>query len=169
MKGKGIRIWSAERLSSAVLYALIALSVFVFAAFYIIGYERPFDENPTFNAPLMTNVLLIFMFVVFVAALGAGIWGVMKGFRQRSQEDDVINGIPVARFSYGIAALTAVLMLLTFAFGSSSAIWINGIPFADSFWLKAADMFIISAAVLILIAVGVIIFGYIRHHRKEKM
>ena len=38
-----------------------SLAVVVFALFFLVGYDMPFLENPDFNAPLFTDVLIILM------------------------------------------------------------------------------------------------------------
>lgn len=162
------RKWAAERVSTYVLYVLAGLSVLVFGAFFAIGYHRPFDDDPRFNAPLFTNMLLVFMFLLLVTAIAVGIWSVIKSLRRRNKDENVVNGVPVARISYGVAAFTVVLLLLTFLLGSSSSILINAIPYADTFWLKAADMFVWSSGVMLLAGLAAVVFGYTRYYRKEK-
>ena len=64
-----IRNWTTERVSQRVLYVVIAFTVIVFGLFYTIGYDRPFDDDPSFNAPLFTDLLLAFMFVLTFKAM----------------------------------------------------------------------------------------------------
>ena len=47
----------AERIARWVFLALIVLTAIVFGAFYLIGFNRPYADDPNFNAPLLTNVL----------------------------------------------------------------------------------------------------------------
>ena len=51
----------AEQISQKVFRLMIGLAVLVFGLFYLIGYDLPFDENPDFNAPLFTDVLIFLM------------------------------------------------------------------------------------------------------------
>lgn len=148
-----------EKLSRTILYAMLGLTALVFGLFYLIGYDRPFEENPQFTAPLMTNVLLVFIALVFLAALALGIWTLVVSIRRRKGEGKVVNGVPVAKITYGVAGFTVLLLVLTFLLGSSSALSINGASYTETFWLKAADMFVYSAIILIVVAVGLIICG----------
>ena len=150
---------STEKLSHAVLYGLLGLSAVVFGLFYLIGYGRPFEENPQFTAPLLTNILLVFIALVFVAALALGVWTLVVSIRRRKGEGKVVNGVPVAKITYGIVGFTVLLLLVTFLLGSSSALSINGATFSDTFWLKTADMFVWSAIILIIVAIGLIIWS----------
>lgn len=45
---KSIRQLSAEQMSTRVLYVLLAVIVLLFGAFFLIGYDIPYDEDPTF-------------------------------------------------------------------------------------------------------------------------
>ena len=71
-----IRHWPTERISQRVLYLLITLAAVVFVLFYGIGYDRPFADNPSFNAPLFTDLLLSLMLVLILLAGGLSIWAV---------------------------------------------------------------------------------------------
>ncbi len=146
--------WSTEKLSHTILYVMLGVTAVVFGLFYLIGYDRPFEENPQFTAPLLTNILLVFVVLVFIAALVLGIWTLTVSIRRKKGEGKVVNGVPVAKIAYCTAGFTVVLLLLTFLLGSSSPLSINGASYTETFWLKTADMFVNTAIVLILIAIG---------------
>lgn len=158
----------AERLSLRVLYVLLALTALLFAAFFLVGFDRPSLESPGFRDPLFTDVLLWFALALSALALGAGAWALWRGLRQRDGSERVVNGVPSAKISMGVAALTAVVVLLSFVCGSPAPVTVNGSPFTDVFWLKAADMFVATSLVLMLVAVGAVVFGYTRYYRKER-
>ena len=158
----------AERLSLRVLYVLLALTALLFAAFFLVGFDRPSLESPGFRDPLFTDVLLWFALALAALALGAGAWALWRGLRQRDGSERVVNGVPSAKISMGVAALTAVVVLLSFVCGSPAPVTVNGSPFADVFWLKPADMFVATSLVLMLVAVGAVVFGYTRYYRKER-
>lgn len=160
---------TAAQISNIVLYVLIGITVVLFAAFFFIGYDRPFADNPSFNAPLFTNVLLTFVSLLMLVAIGMGGWMIVNSMKRRNKEEFISNGIPVVRNAFLLMAATVLLLLLTFVLGSSSTIQINGKPFTDVFWLKVADMFVWSSVVLMLVAVGVVVYGYVRNQRKEKV
>ena len=61
---------SAEQISQKVFRLMIGLSVLVFGLFYLIGYDLPFDENPDFNAPLFTDVLIFLMWLFLIGGVG---------------------------------------------------------------------------------------------------
>ena len=53
--------WGTAALSQTVFYVLIAIATLLFALFYMVGYNQPYDENPDINAPLFTGAVIWFM------------------------------------------------------------------------------------------------------------
>ena len=58
-----------SRLSHVVLIVLVALSVVVFVAFWLVGFDMPFFENPRFNAPLLTDLFIGFVYFMLLLAI----------------------------------------------------------------------------------------------------
>lgn len=103
---------------------------------------------------LLASLMLALMAVMLVAAVATVVWAAVRTARRR--RGGVVlteNRVPARRIVLLTLAGTAVLLLLTFALGSASPLVINGKPFADGFWLRAADMFISSSVVLLVVAV----------------
>ena len=156
-----------ERISQRVLYALISIVAMVFIAFYLIGFNLPFAENPSFNAPLLTDVLIIGMCALFIAAVVVTVLSIVKTVKSTSASESIVNGIPVRRLSIAVFGFTLVSLLTTFILGSTQEMMINGIAFNNKFWLRVADMLINSSLILVLVAIGVVSFGATRDYRKR--
>ena len=132
-----IRHWPTERISQRVLYLLITLAAVVFVLFYGIGYDRPFADNPSFNAPLFTDLLLSLMLVLILLAGGLSIWAVVRSVRKlRGSSGGIENNVPAAHISYG-----------------------------DWFWLKVSDMFIYTSVILLLVTIAAAIYGATKYYR----
>ena len=158
---------SAEQVSQRIFYILIALAVLVFGLFFLVGYDMPFEENPNFNAPLFTDVLIGLMWLFLVGGIGLAIYSMWKDYRG-SRSEAVVNGVPVRRiFRITWIGLLA-LLVLTFALGSSAPMLINGENYADWLWLKLSDMFVITSLLMLLAGMGAVIFGATRYIRKVK-
>lgn len=108
---------------------------------------------------ILIDILLVVMFLMVVIAVGACVWGVWRTMKYRSRDAAVVNGVPVMKTAAATAGFTAVLLLLTFLFGSSESMMINGKAYSDSFWLKAADMFVVSAVIMVIVAAIAIVAG----------
>lgn len=165
-KLKNICRWSADKISGRILIVLIVLSVLVFGAFYLIGYDTPFEEDANFNAPLFTDVVLGYLYFLLFACLVVSVVSVVRGLRQRDASTKIVNGIPAFKIAYGSVALLVASMALTFAFGSSEPVRVNGVAYTDTFWLKATDMFINTSIILIVVALAAVGYGLLGYNRR---
>ena len=158
---------SAEQISQKVFRMMIGLAVLVFGLFYLIGYDLPFDENPDFNAPLFTDVLIFLMWLFLIGGVGLAVYSMVKDYRS-SKSEAVVNGVPVRRI-FRITWLTLLAVLvLTFLLGGSDPMLINGENYADWLWLKLSDMFVITSLLMLLAGIGAVCFGATRYIRKKQ-
>ena len=158
---------SAEQISQKVFRLMIGLAVLVFGLFYLIGYDLPFDENPDFNAPLFTDVLIFLMWLFLIGGVGLAVYSMVKDYRS-SKSEAVVNGVPVRRI-FRITWLTLLAVLvLTFLLGGSDPMLINGENYADWLWLKLSDMFVITSLLMLLAGIGAVCFGATRYIRKKQ-
>ena len=158
---------SAEQISQKVFRLMIGLAVLVFGLFYLIGYDLPFDENPDFNAPLFTDVLIFLMWLFLIGGIGLAVYSMVKDYRS-SKSEAVVNGVPVRRI-FRITWLTLLaVLILTFLLGGSAPMLINGENYADWLWLKLSDMFVITSLLMLLAGIGAVCFGATRYIRKKQ-
>lgn len=160
--------WGTEKISQRVFYTFVGLIVVVLALFFLVGYDMPFMDNPDFNAPLFTDVLIILMWLMLLVAIALAIFSVVRGKRLDLKQEAVVNGVPegkIVRFTW---LGTLLLVILTFALSSSSPMLVNGEEYIDWLWLKVADMFVYSSIILLVVAIGTVIFGATRYVRKGK-
>ena len=167
-KIKGIVQIEEERISQIVLYVIVALSAIVFLVFYLIGYDIPFADNTAFNAPMLTDVLLGFMWGLFAITVIVSLIAIVRSVRRANQRDGLSNGIPARKITYFIYGLTALILFFTFIFASTQAIMVNGQNFTDGFWLRVTDMFVNTSLLLLVLAAGVVGFGATRYYRKGR-
>ena len=161
-----IRHWPTERISQRVLYLLIALAAVVFVLFYGIGYDRPFADNPNFNAPLFTDLLLSLILVLTVLAGGLSIWAVVRSVRKlRGSGNGIENNVPAARISRSVILGTIGIVVFSFLVASGREMLVNGRPYGDWFWLKVSDMFIYTSVILLLVTIAAAIYGATKYYR----
>lgn len=152
-----------------LLYTLTGVTALVFVLFWTVGFDRPDDEVPDRNAPLLTDVLLWVAYLYTAGCIGVAAWSAWHSARTAKSES-VVNGVPVKRITIGVAAGTVALLILTFLLSSSQPLVINGQPYAETFWLKTSGMFVTSSILLIAIAVlsmGISRITRMRRNRKE--
>lgn len=155
-----------KKLPSRVLYVLVGLTVVVFALFWLIGYDRPFDEDGNFNAPLFTDVLLVFMLLLTAGACVVAAWSAIRSNKTSGGGERVVNNIPVRKIGRCVTGGTALTLILTFLLGSSTPMRINGASYADTFWLKVSDMFVATSLLMIVAAVAAVVYGATKYIRK---
>lgn len=141
---------SAYGISRLVLYVVLGVAAVVYGLFLLVGYSMPSDVNPSFTAPLLTPLLIGFVELMVVVAIAIAVW--MGLARVRSIKSRKAGSITSVRIMLGVALGTIVLLLLSFALGSTAPIMANGTTYTDGLWLRVADMFICSGAVLIVVA-----------------
>jgi hypothetical protein len=139
-----------------VLVGIIAVA---FGAFYLIGYDNPYEENPSFNAPKLTNVILIISYLLIIGTILLTVFSLVMAFRNRNKSAAVVNNVPAARIAYIVSGSVVLLLVLTFLFGSSAPMTINGKQYAQTLWLKTADMFIFTALAMLVAAVAAVAYS----------
>ncbi len=155
-----------KRLPSRLLYVLSGIIVLVFALFWLVGFDRPYEDDGNFNAPLFTDALLVLMLLLTAGAIGVAAWSAIRSGKVSGGGERVVNNIPVRKIGMVVAVGTAVMLLFTFLLASSSPMKINGIYYTDAFWLKASGMFVSTSLVMILVAVATVVYGATKYIRK---
>ena len=103
-----------------------------------------------FVSPLIADIMLWLMYIAVAAALVVTVVSVVKTLRLRTKDDEVVNGVPRTRLAWIVGVAFLLCLVLTFVLGSSEPVKTNGELFTDTFWLKAADMFIYTSLILII-------------------
>lgn len=160
--------WTNERIARTAFYAIVVVAAVIFLLFYLIGYSKPYSYDPNFKDPKFTPWVLGFVVLVVVVALAVAVWAVIATARRKGKSDSMVNGIPVARIAMTVAAVTFVVMAITFLTGSSEAINANGKPYTNAVMLKGADMFVISSGIMLLLAAAAAFYGMYHSHQVEK-
>lgn len=157
----------SEQISKRILFVVVALIAVVFGAFFLIGYDIPYEDDPSFNAPLLTDLVLVFIYVLVTVTLVLAVASVTLSVKTRDKSTQgIVNNVPAAKIALGTTALLFACLCLTFATGSDEPVTVNGTKYADWFWLKTTDMFINTSFVLLAVAVCGVAFGISGYNRK---
>lgn len=163
-----IKGWPTDKVSGRVLLVLLVLTAVVFALFWLVGYNLPYLDDASFNAPLFTDLLLFFTYLLLVGAVAVAVVSAVRSLRRREVGDGTVNGVPARRIAWGVVGLLVVSLVLTFALGSGEPMKINGVDFAETFWLKATDMFVNTIIVLMVVALAAVLYGVSGINRRRK-
>ena len=160
MKLKFVKIhtWSTERISQCVLYMLTAMTIVIFLLFWLVGFSRPF-----------TDVLLIFMAILAIAAFALAVWALWREFNMARQNKIVLdNNIPVGKIRRYVVLGTLTSVVLTGLFASRDAVSVNGNQYTDWLGLTASDLFVNTSIIMIVAAIGAVLYGATKYRRKHQ-
>ena len=104
---------------------------------------------------MFIDIVLYVMYAAVGIALIAVIASVSLALRRAGGKSGIVNGIHERRLAAVTAAVTLVLLIASFTFGSTEPLSSAGTTFRSELWLKAADMFLFTVGVLL----GVIIIA----------
>lgn len=156
-----------EQITGRLLYGLVGVAAVVFLLFYLVGYNMPYMFDPEYNAPLFTDVVIVFMYLMVAAGVAAAVYAVVMERKRRSRQA-VENGIPVGKIERGTLVLLVALLAVSFLLGSSAPVKVDGEVFDSVFWLKATDMLIYTSLALIAVAVAAVAFSVAGNRIKRK-
>lgn len=165
---KSWRGLAAERLSQRVFYIILAVAALVFVLFFLVGFDRPYDLDYGFNDPLLTDAVMILMYVSVLLAVLLAAYSGYRAWKLRVRGDGTSNNIPVSRIRKAVAAGTLACALLTLLAGSTAPMRINGSWYTDALWLRVSDMFLWTSIVLLAVAVGAVAYGATRYIRRKE-
>ena len=150
------------KISAIVFYTLLGMSALLFVLFRLVGFDMPYFENPEYNAPLLTGVLISYMLLLVAVALVLAVYSFVRSARINRKENRVVNNIPA---HVATVVGTAALLALTFALSGTGALTVNGARYDSVIGLRASGMFIDTSLALIATAIAAVAFGAIRNRR----
>lgn len=160
--------WFKGTPSQRVLRIIVMLTVVVYLAFFLIGYNHPYAEDPDFIEPRLTSVLIFFALLVVVLAVAVTAWAMLSDFRKRASLAKADRRLPTSRLVAIIVALIIAMMLVSYWVGSTAAITVNGKDYADTTKLRLADMFVFTSLALMAIAAVAAAVSTIRSQFRRK-
>ncbi len=160
--------WFKGTASQRVLRIIVMLTVVVYLAFFLIGYNHPYAEDPDFIEPRLTSVLIFFALLVVVLAVAVTAWAMLSDFRKRASLAKADRRLPTSRLVAIIVALIIAMMLVSYWVGSTAAITVNGKDYADTTKLRLADMFVFTSLALMAIAAVAAAVSTIRSQFRKK-
>lgn len=113
----------------------------------------------------MVDAILITVYLMLAATAGTLVYSIIHSVRMGGRTFMRVNGIPVGRISLTMFVALAAVLAIMFILGSDCTLTINGKPYDEWLWLKAADMFIGTSAVLLTAAAALVVYGLLRRRR----
>lgn len=150
-----------EKISKIVLWSLIGISLVVMALFAFVGYDTPYEEDPKQVDPVMTDLLLVWTYILIFATIiitiGAVIYGYVNG-SNKSKHEDVGMASKAGLIGWGTLIVGVVIGLIVGIASKDEVLLINGKDWNDPTDIILTDTSMI--AILVLTIVTVIVTAY---------
>lgn len=156
---------SAESISRMFLLSITLFIALVFLLFYFVGYDTPAMWDERYNNPLLTDVLLMLMILLFVTSCGVVLFSKIHSLRN-NHDEEIENGIHGKRITYSVVGAVLLLMALAYLALPASEMIVNGEVFNDMVWLRTANMFVVSCLVMIVAGIVAIVYGAVMNRRR---
>lgn len=153
--------WNVERISHWILVGEVSLIAIIFALFYLVGFNMPSIEEPDFNAPLLTDVLIVFMELMLAAAILTVCCVLIRKYKGHTKAA-IKNGIRTSSITFSVMVLLVLLFVGTYCLGSSEEMIINGKVYDNGLLLRVSDMFVDTSILLIVITTATALWGTVR-------
>ena len=142
-------------LSKVIALVLIAV---VYVLFFTVGFDLPYWENPVYNAPMLTDVLIWMMIAMTVGTLLLSAGSAIVSAR-KSKSTPRQNGIPVTRIAVSVAVLLVASLLVSYALSSADPVVVGGKVMEDAMELKLSGTMIGSSLLMLTTATLSLLFG----------
>lgn len=107
------------------------------------------------EADLLTDVVIIAMYVLTAATLGVTLWSAWHGMRHGRRRQST-------RIGWTVAGCVAALLAVTYLTASTRPVVTNGEVFDNAVWLGLTDMFIYSSLTLVVACSVIIVIARFR-------
>jgi NADH:ubiquinone oxidoreductase subunit 6 (subunit J) len=116
------------------------------------------------DSNLFVDIVIIAMYVLMAAAIGVILWSVWRMFKNRGSDDgsQLSTSRHTRRIGYIVASSVLLLLLVTYALGSTRPLMSNGQVFDNAQWLRLTDMFIYTSLILIFACSAVVVIARFR-------
>jgi hypothetical protein len=157
-----------EKFSKITLWALIGVSILVMALFLLVGYDTPYEENPKFVDPQLTDLLIIWTYALIaltaIATIGAVIYGFVSG-GNKSKNEDVGMASKAGLIAWGTLVASVVMGISVGIANTSEVLLINGKDWNEPSDIILTDMSMIAILVLTIVTVIATVFSMVTNKK----
>ena len=152
-----------EKISKYTLWAGMGISIVILLLFFVVGYDRPFEENPKFTDPMLTDALLIWTYFLVFAAIVVTIWSLIHGATTKGTGTMKETGL-IAKsgtIAWGICICSLVLGLILGFISKDENMLINGKDWNNPFDIIITDMSMVSILILLIVTICATIYSMV--------
>lgn len=157
-----------EKISKITLWVLIGISLVVMALFLLVGYDTPYEENPKQVAPQLTDLLIIWTYILIavtaVAAVGAVIYGFVSG-GNKSKHEEVGPASKAGLIAWGTFLVSVIIGVVMGISNQSEVLLINGERWNDPTDIILTDTSMISILILTVVTILATAFSMVTNKK----
>lgn len=157
-----------EKISKITLWVLIGISLVVLALFLLVGYDTPYEENPKFNDPQLTDLLIIWTYILIIvtaiATVGAVIYGFVSG-GNKSKNEDVGMASKAGLMAWGTFVVSVIIGIVVGVANQSEVLLINGERWNNPTDIILTDTSMISILILTVVTVIATVFSMVTNKK----
>ena len=153
-----------EKISKYTLWAGMGISILVLILFFVIGYDRPFEENPKFTDPMLTDALLIWTYFLVAAAILVTLWSLFHGLTTKGTGTMKETGLvsKTSTIAWGLCFASLVIGAIYGFMVKDENMLINGKDWNDPFDIIMTDMSMISIIILLVVTVIAPVYSFVK-------
>lgn len=144
-----------EKISKYTLWAGMGISIVILILFYVIGFDRPFEENDKFNDPVLTDALLIWTYFLVGVAIIVTLWSLFHGLTTKGTGTSKDTGLAAHTNSiaWGICVVSLVLGAIYGFMCKDDTMFINNKAWNDPTDIILTDTCMVSIVVLTIVTI----------------
>ncbi|MBR3531499.1 MAG: hypothetical protein IKN83_09050 [Bacteroidaceae bacterium] len=144
---------NTDKIAKYLLWTMMGISIVVFVLFFLVGFDTPFEDNPKYNNPKLTDAVLILSYALVIIAIVATIWSAIKQVTVGGNSTAKDKGIAgrTGLIAVVILVVSLVIGLIVGFANKGETMLINGKD-----WNNPADIIITDTSMVSIIILGVV-------------
>ncbi len=149
-----------QKTTNKILYTLFAISAVVILAFFLVGFNDPWEENPTMYNPMFTDVLLWWCIILSVACFGLMIWSFVKYVKEYGFNKSYL-------YTWGLPVVTIIIGLVVGLVNQNDHLLINNKDWCIPSENILTDTCMISIGILIVLSIVAVIYSLVLSSKQK--
>lgn len=149
-----------QQTTNKILYTLFAISAVVILAFFLVGFNEPWEDNPTMNNPMLTDVLLWWCIILSVACFALMIWSFVKYVKEYGFNKSYL-------YTWGLPIVTIIIGLVVGLVNQNDHLLINNKDWCVPSENILTDTCMVSIGILIVLSIVATIYSLVLSSKQK--
>ena len=149
-----------QKLSNRILYVLFAISAVIVLGFFLIGFNEPWEENPTMNDPMLTDALIWWCIILSVAGFALMIWSFVKYVKEYGFNKSYL-------YTWGLPVVTIIIGLVVGLINQNDHLMINNKDWCIPSENIITDTCMVSIGILIVASLVAVIYSFVLSYKQK--